>query len=122
MKEKIKKNSSSGSFSRRKFINITSTTVGGMLINGRSDAVANQLFDSKIVSAIDNQPSVSLIGVYSSWASNLLKGEIPSLSFRRKEWPKIDEWHKAARKRTIERLAIPEITGVPEVKINKQYT
>jgi dienelactone hydrolase len=123
MKENSKKSKKSGSFSRRKFINITSATVGGMLINGTSsDAIANQWLVTDEVKDIGNQDSMSLIGGYGDWASTLLKGELPSLSFRRKEWSKIDDWQKAAKGRTIERLAIPDIGGLPEVKINKQYT
>lgn len=123
MKENSKKNTNSGSFSRRKFINITSATVGGMLINGTSsDSIENQWLVSDEAKVVGNQESTSLIGGYGDWASTLLKGELPSLSFRRKEWPKIDDWRKAAKGRTMERLAIPDIGGLPEVKINKQYT
>lgn len=118
-----KKNRDSSSFSRRKFINITSATVGGILIKGTSsDAIANPWFVTDDGYGNANQVATSLIGVYGDWASTLLKGDLPSLSFRKKEWSKIETWRKAAKKRTAERLAIPDIGGLPEVKINKQYT
>jgi dienelactone hydrolase len=122
MKDNSNKSSNSGSFSRRKFINITSATVGGILIKGTSsDAISNQWLGPDEINGVGNQSTTSLIGGYGEWASTLLKGNLPSLSFRRKEWLKIEEWRKAAINRAVERLAIPAIGGLPEVKINKQY-
>ena len=97
---KSNKNSTSGSYTRRKFINITSASVGGMLIQATSsDSFANQLLVNEEVKGVNNQTVTSLIGGYGSWAAGLLKGDLPSLSFRRKEWSEIEPWRKTAVKR-----------------------
>jgi dienelactone hydrolase len=66
--------------------------------------------------------STSLIGAYGPWAASLINRELPSLSFRRKEYSSLERWRREAKKRVEERLAIPDIGGMPEVKVNKQYT
>lgn len=69
-----------------------------------------------------NDPNISMIGIYGKWASELTENKLPSLSFRRKEWADVELWRKTARKRLVERLAIPDIGGMPEVTIKKQYS
>lgn len=68
-----------------------------------------------------NHQPVNLIGAYGSWASGINENKLPSFSFRRKEWADMATWKKAARNRLIERLAIPDIGGFPEITIKKQY-
>ncbi|HET7180036.1 MAG TPA: hypothetical protein VFI14_09930 [Chryseosolibacter sp.] len=63
----------------------------------------------------------TLIGLYGPWAASLIGKDLPSLSFRRKEWTDVNHWRSQARQRLIERLAIPDIGGLPEVKVRKQY-
>jgi dienelactone hydrolase len=123
MKEKrSKKNADFQSFSRRKFLNIASATIGGILIKGTpSESFADTTHSHDYNYENDIQTATSLIGLYGMWASTLLKEDLPSFSFRRKEWMKIETWRKRARKRVEERLAIPDIGGLPEVKIKKQY-
>ncbi len=67
------------------------------------------------------EDNLSLIGLYGPWAASLHDNRLPSFSFRRKEWSKLETWKEAAKKQLHERLAIPDIGGTPEVKINKQY-
>ncbi|HET7116369.1 MAG TPA: alpha/beta hydrolase family protein [Hanamia sp.] len=69
-----------------------------------------------------NDPNISMIRIYGKWASELTENKLPSLSFRRKEWTDVGLWRKAARKRLVERLAIPDIGGMPEVTTKKQYS
>ena len=110
-------------FSRRKFVNIASASVGGFLIPG---TLSNVFSDSNIAPSGEYanfyENNISLIGVYGQWASSLMKGNLPAFSFRKKEWPKLETWKKAAKKRLTERLAIPEIGGIPEVNVAKQYS
>ena len=68
-----------------------------------------------------SETETSLIGLYGSWAAGLAEAELPELSFRRKEWPDLGTWRAAARKRLEERLAVPEIGGIPEVSLKKQH-
>jgi len=66
--------------------------------------------------------AVNLIGPYGSWAAGLTGKGLPSLSFRRKDWIKIDTWRKTAKKRLAERLAIPSLEGIPAAIVVKEYS
>jgi dienelactone hydrolase len=65
---------------------------------------------------------LSIIGLYGKWAASLTEGRLPALSFRNKEWSDPAEWQEKARARLTERLAMPDIGGVPKVIVNKSYT
>lgn len=69
-----------------------------------------------------NNKSVSLIGNYGQWAASLRGGDLPTLSFRRREWSDIDRWRETARQRFAERLAIPDVGGMPEVTVEKTFS
>ena len=64
----------------------------------------------------------NLIGQYGAWAASRNGNRIPDLSFRQPKWKKPDKWRKTARKRVLERMAPPEIPGMPEVKVVRQFT
>ncbi|MEZ4902345.1 MAG: hypothetical protein R2822_11595 [Spirosomataceae bacterium] len=63
----------------------------------------------------------SLIGPYGPWAVSLMEKQLPSFSFRRKEWNNLAQWKKVARTKLVERLGIPDIGGLPTVTVKKQY-
>jgi dienelactone hydrolase len=65
---------------------------------------------------------VNLIGPYGSWAAGLTGKDLPSLSFRRKEWKKIEAWRKTSKRRLAERLAIPDLGGVPKVNVVREFS
>ena len=67
-----------------------------------------------------DETQLSLIGLYGSWAAGLTEGRLPAFSYRHKKWNNIDTWRKTARKQLEDRLAIPVIEGVPEVKVKRQ--
>jgi dienelactone hydrolase len=64
----------------------------------------------------------SLIGLYGPWASSLTEKKLPRFSFRGNEWKNLEKWRYAAKKRLMERMAVPDIGGIPEVKVRKQYS
>ncbi len=64
---------------------------------------------------------LSIIGLYGQWAASLNGSKLPSFSFRKKEWPELETWKKAAKGRLIERLAIPGMGEIPTATINRQY-
>lgn len=78
---------------------------------------------------IGNQPegefevdqNVNLIGLYGPWASSLTENKIPSLSFRRPEAKNLETWRKTARNRLNERLAIPDIGGLPATTVKRKF-
>ena len=67
------------------------------------------------------ESDTSIIGLYGAWAHSLNKNKLPAFSFRRSEWKNLEVWKKAAKQRLTDRLAIPDIGGLPGVKVNKQY-
>jgi dienelactone hydrolase len=64
----------------------------------------------------------SVIGPYGQWAASLNGRRIPSLSYRNPEWTDTEAWRRQALARLSDRLAIPDIGGMPEITIGKQYT
>lgn len=78
------------------------------------------LEDTDLKTSLMNENN-SLIGQYGKWAAGRISKELPSLSFRRKEWTDVKKWSQEATKRVMERLAVPDMGGLPEVKIKKQY-
>ena len=68
-----------------------------------------------------NNGDISLIGPYGKWASSLMEDGLPSLSFRKKEFTDPNKWREVAKAKLNDRLGIPEIGGLPDVKVHKQY-
>lgn len=120
---------------RRKFLKLTGLTglgvAGGGLLKGFaspkifSDQISSPFSNTNRMFAEKNnafdETQLNMIGPYGPWAAGLTQNRLPAFSFRNKEWKDMDSWRKAARARLQERLAIPVIKGVPEVKVKKQY-
>ncbi|MDQ2658542.1 MAG: hypothetical protein M3Y60_14050, partial [Bacteroidota bacterium] len=62
----------------------------------------------------------TLIGSYGQWAASLID-KVPSRSFRRGEFSDIDQWRDETRSKVLERMGVPDIGGMPEVKTIRQY-
>ncbi|MES2796720.1 MAG: hypothetical protein V4683_12180 [Bacteroidota bacterium] len=110
---------------RREFLKLANLT--GLSIAGLSffDTYSNTI-DSQSITNVKTQnfnsdENLSVIGLYGPWAASLNEGHLPKLSFRNKKRTNLESWRKVAQKQTIDRMAIPDIGGLPEVKINKQY-
>ena len=69
----------------------------------------------------DAEKNLSVIGLYGSWAAGLNDNKLPSKSFRRNEFKNLQAWRSEAKNRLTERLAIPDLGGLPKVKVNKHY-
>lgn len=111
---------------RRDFIKFTSIT--GLGIAGGSFNGIAAYFDyhqPNNSTAVENKNltdlHTSLIGLYGPWAAGLHADQLPSLSYRRKEFSNLATWKQAAKKRLTERLAIPAVGDLPEVTVHKQY-
>jgi len=119
---------------RRDFLKLTSlaglTVAGGGILQGFSSPMDN--LDKPVPHSIlktspdapinMNEENLSIIGQYGQWAASLTESKLPAFSFRRKEWSNLEAWKAAAKKRLLERLAIPAIGGTPVVSLKKQYT
>jgi dienelactone hydrolase len=110
---------------RRDFIKQTalaSISLSGSSLLPNELRIFDKPTDSMLSETIVADTTPSMIGAYGPWAANRLDAQLPALSFRKKEWTNLEKWREAAKARVMERLAVPEISGTPEVKVNKQYT
>ncbi|HMG94098.1 MAG TPA: alpha/beta hydrolase family protein [Chryseolinea sp.] len=69
-----------------------------------------------------SEENLSVIGQYGPWSSGLNEGKLPSHSFRKSEWSNLATWKEAARKKLLDRMAIPDVGATPKVTVKKQYT
>lgn len=108
---------------RREFLKTTGLTGLGLVAPGTWNAFAGNLSDYNEVqqSMIIDEKNVSLIGPYGQWAASLTEGKLPSHSFRRKEFTDMETWRKQARARLVERMAIPNIGGLPKVSVKNKF-
>lgn len=99
-------------------------TTGGAISSAFSTDNHSKLYAMPEGSFINSTHAeqTSLIGPYGEWAASLINKELPSLSFRRKEWRDLQKWKKEATAAAVNRLAIPDIGGMPEVNVKRQYT
>ncbi|MFC1508248.1 hypothetical protein ACFL60_01005 [Candidatus Omnitrophota bacterium] len=121
--ENTKKNiKDSRHFSRRQFVRFSTATMGGLLMNGASsDNLSNPNSSFASETKKLNESEISVIGPYGHWAASLTEGQLPTFSYRRGSWPDLEQWREAAHQRLTERLGIPDIGGIPDVRITKQY-
>ena len=80
-------------------------------------AIKNTTVNTNVLTESDT----SIIGLYGAWADSLNENKLPAFSFRRSEWKNLESWREAAKQRLTDRLAIPNIGGLPVIKVNKQY-
>jgi len=111
---------------RRVFLKQTALTSLGLstgILNTFASDINNFIpLTSDMTNKKFDEQHLSVIGLYGPWAASLNENKLPSFSFRKKEFTNVDEWRKTARKRTMERMSIPKIGGMPKVNVNKQYT
>ncbi len=89
------------------------------------DGAAKQGLLSDNSSSMNKEPlhqdTLNIIGPYGAWASSLRADKLPSFSFRKKEWPRLDAWKKAAKDRATERMAVPAMGAAPKAEVLKHY-
>lgn len=112
---------------RRKFLKLAGLTSLGLTGSSalHASALANNKnktsnYEADVLNADDKD--LSIIGLYGAWANSLNENKLPTFSFRRREFTKVESWQKAAKQRLTERLAIPDISGLPTVTVQKQYS
>ena len=112
---------------RRDFLKISGLTgigvAGSNLLNVFGAAFNNEN-KLTIMDSGENKTDaagLSVIGLYGAWAAGLNENKLPELSFRRKEFTNLQTWRTAAKKRVTERMAIPDLGGLPKVTVNRQY-
>ena len=111
---------------RREFLK--HTALSGIALAGsgilKGSAEINYIFSN--TAAVENknldEQVLNVIGLYGGWAAALTENKLPSFSFRNKGFTNLDAWRKSARKRVMERMAVPDIGVTPKVNVNKQYS
>ncbi len=121
MKNNPNKNCNDLHYSRRRFMHITSAGLCGLALESASAHPIARSSDSLGFEAFKADGNTNLIGAYGNWASISIKKNLPTHSFRRKEWVDIESWRKAAKEKVLERIAMPDIGGIPKVTIHKEY-
>ena len=111
---------------RREFLKLTgaaSLGIAGNMFKGFAEKPVHQS-QSKIMEEtnfISAETDLSVIGLYGPWAASLMENKLPSLSFRRDEFTNVETWRSKARQRVTEKLAIPDIGGLPKVTVKRKY-
>ncbi|QMU27392.1 alpha/beta hydrolase family protein [Adhaeribacter radiodurans] len=106
---------------RREFLKITGFAGISVAGAGILPAFAKEKNNTIIPNTEIDEKDQSIIGLYGAWANSLNANKLPSFSFRSQKWPDLEKWRKAAKDQVVERLAIPDIGGLPKVTIKKQY-
>jgi len=114
---------------RREFLKQTALTgvamAGSGMLKGFAAASDNLIFSNLNNASMENkefdEQNLSVIGLYGPWAASLTENKLPSFSFRNETFTNIHEWRMSARKRVMERMAIPNIGNNPKATLNKQY-
>lgn len=104
---------------RREFLKMTG--FAGISVAGASilPGFANEKNNTIIPNTKIDEKELSIIGLYGAWANSLNANKLPSFSFRSQKWPDLEIWRKTAKARVEERLAIPDIGGLPKVTVKK---
>ena len=107
---------------RREFLKLAGLTGIGLTSGGMLDAFALDNHQSHVAGSLQlNKDNMSIIGLYGPWASSINENKIPSHSFRRSEYKDLEVWRSSAKERLKQRLAIPDIGGIPKVSLKKKY-
>ena len=111
-----------------KYVGIAGLGIAGSSVYGTFGSGVhngNQLFETATSPLADavNSPdeNLSIVGSVGDWFESQNVNKLPSLSFRRKEHTNLDKWKKEAKKRVTERMAIPDLGGLPDVVVKKKY-
>ncbi len=111
------------STNRRDLLKMAGLTSISVAVGGMFNGYAQQI---RTAAAVDNNDSnengISVIGHYGVWSNSFNNNRLPSFSYRNEEWTTVESWQKAAKQRLTERLAVPNIGGIPKVEVKKQYS
>jgi dienelactone hydrolase len=74
-----------------------------------------------INSGVKADDQLTMIGLYGPWAASLTANKLPSFSFRNPEWTDIETWKPKARRLVMDRMSIPDMGGLPDVRVIKEF-
>jgi dienelactone hydrolase len=100
-------------------LGIAGTIMKGFAANKRMDNLLKAMDQEYSENFSDDE--LSVIGLYGPWAASLNGNHLPSLSFRNPKWMDIESWRPVARQRVVDRMGIPDIGIIPEIRVLKEF-
>jgi dienelactone hydrolase len=106
-----------------KFSGLAGLGMAGMMKSFAKNMPMNNLSEATgiINSGDEADDQLTMIGLYGPWAASLTANKLPSFSFRNPEWTDIETWKPKARRQVMDRMSIPDIGGLPEVRVIKEF-
>ena len=102
---------------RRQLLKLSGITALGMSTQTHLSSASSLVNTSDFKEMNLENPHLSIIGKYGEWVTKLRGKELPKLSFRNSKFSDLKTWQNIAKNQTIERMAIPDIGGLPKVTV-----
>jgi dienelactone hydrolase len=106
---------------RRQILKLSGLTALGFSANINLHK-ASSLIPMNIEEVNLTEPKLSIIGKYGVWATELKDKQLPKFSFRNTKYSNVKAWQKVAINQLVDRMAIPEIGGLPNIKVIETLT
>jgi dienelactone hydrolase len=107
-----------------KFSGLAGLSMAGSIMKGlATEKTADQLPGVRDQGGSEDfaDDQLTMIGLYGPWAASLTANKLPSLSFRDPKWTEIESWRPIARQRVTDRMAIPDIGLIPELRVVREF-
>jgi dienelactone hydrolase len=107
-----------------KFSGLAGLGIAGGVMKGLAENIPMNNFPElfKQISPDEKaEDQLTMIGLYGPWAASITANKLPSFSFRNSEWVDIETWRPKASQRVKDRMSIPDIGGLPEVRVVKEF-
>jgi dienelactone hydrolase len=106
-----------------KFSGLAGLGMAGIMKSFAKNMPMNNLSEpTGIINSSDKaDDQLTMIGLYGPWAASLTANKLPSFSFRNPEWSDIETWKPKARRQVLDRMSVPDIGGLPEVRVIKEF-
>lgn len=105
---------------RRSFLKTSTTVLVGLPLAANIGSLSLPENTFRTLTHTPMDPQKSMIGQYGPWAVNQLP-DPPHLSYRRSDFTELESWRPRAKDKVLEYLAPPDIGGLPEVTVKRQY-
>ena len=106
---------------RRQILKFSGLTALGISLKVNLNGATSLLSKSMKTKNLKDS-NLSVIGKYGEWATQLKDKQLPKFSFRNSKYVDVKSWQKVAKNQLIERMAIPDIGGLPRVKVIESLT
>ncbi len=107
-----------------KYSGLTGLGIASGVMKGLAENMPMNNFPEsfKPAGSVENaEDQLTVIGLYGPWAASLTANKLPSFSFRNSEWTDPELWRPKARRQAMDRMSIPEIGGLPELRVIQEF-